>query len=288
MDELITCINGDFLPSHQAMLPVSDRGWRFGDGVFETIRLHQGVPYQWEAHESRLLSGLNALRIAPPSADLKAVARELLQRNRAMSGSLRISISRGVGSRGYLPLFAKANWVMEILPAIDLPAGPLGLWVSNYRRIPLESMPMNEKLAQGVGSTLALMEAQDHDCDDALQLSATGAIACAASGNIGWVKGKQIFTPALTTGCLRGTTRARLMELSTQPFHECTETLETLHTADAVFICNSRLGVWPVSSIHSMDICFPNEHPTIGKLQNLILSDRKQCSQDNHLYWLNK
>lgn len=60
---LYTCINGRFLPENEAMLPVTDRGFRFGDGVFETIRIENGAPYQWALHLQRLKAGVSALRI---------------------------------------------------------------------------------------------------------------------------------------------------------------------------------------------------------------------------------
>ena len=67
--ERITCLNGMFLPADEARIPVTDRGFRFGDGVFETIRLEAGRLYQWPLHLSRMLAGLAALRITPPEVD---------------------------------------------------------------------------------------------------------------------------------------------------------------------------------------------------------------------------
>ena len=80
-EKSITCINGQFMPAGQATINVADRGFRFGDGVFETIRLVEGVPYQWEAHLARLNAGLAALRITPPNADWQAAAHQLIQKN---------------------------------------------------------------------------------------------------------------------------------------------------------------------------------------------------------------
>lgn len=287
MRDLFTCVNGDIVPAANAMLPVADRGLRFGDGVFETLQIHNGVPYQWEAHSERLTAGLAAIRIPPLNVDLQHHVRLLLQRNQAQSGSLRISVTRGVGSHGYLPYPAtpSPNWVIEYLPARPLPDAAFTLYVSNHQRIGLVSLPMGMKLAQGLGSTLALMEAADYGCDEALQLSTAGVICAAASANIFWVKGRSVFTPALSTGCLAGTTRARLMTLSPHPVHESLEDLSTLESAEAVFLTNSRLGVWPVSRIEPVGIAYNTAHPITQELSQLIQRDMELYSEYNQLYW---
>lgn len=287
MHHLFTCVNGNIVPAADAVLPVADRGLRFGDGVFETLQLHHGVPYQWEAHNTRLSAGLAAIRIPPLDADLKHHARALLQHHQAQSGSLRISVTRGIGSHGYLPHPATPtpNWVIEYLPTRALPETAFTLHVSRYHRIGPDSLPTGAKLAQGLGSTLALMEAAEHGCDEALQLSTSGVICAAASANIFWVKGRSIFTPALSTGCLAGTTRARLMAISPYPIHESVEDMATLESAEAVFLTNSRLGVWPVSGIVPAGITYAVAHPVLQELSQLMQRDMDLYCKYNQLYW---
>ena len=285
--QFITCVNGNFLPAEAAALPVADRGTRFGDGVFETMRLKQGIPYQFEQHLQRLAAGLAALRIAPPAVDWQAHARTLIARNAATTGFLRLSVTRGVGSRGYMPLdTARANWVMEYLPETPLPPAPWRLWQSTITRPPLSALPGNHKLAHGIGSTLALLDAQDHACDEALMLTAEGHLSEAASANLFWVHADTLYTPALSTGCLAGTTRAAVMRLSPIRVAEVTASISALAVAETVFITNARLGVWPVISIAPNAWQFGAAHPIIGALQARLEVDRTAYVASTQAAWI--
>lgn len=273
------CLNGQFLNAREASLPVADRGFRFGDGVFETIRLVAGVPYQWALHLHRLEAGLAALRIAPPAVDWASIARELIERNAANEGFLRLAISRGVGSRGYLPeANITPNWVMEYLPPAPLPAQPFTLWCGHATRAPLSALPSNCKLAHGIGSTLALLEARDHGAEEALLLTPEGNLCEAASGNLFWLKGGNLVTPALSTACLAGTTRAAVLRLAPLPVAEVVVPLASLEGAKAVFLSNTRLGVWPVAELLPMGWRFEAAHPLIQEITRRLEADRAAAS----------
>ena len=270
----ITCLNGQFTRDDQAMIALADRGFRFGDGAFETIRLHRGVPYQWALHIARLRAGLAALQIPIREIEWGTFARQVIQRNRAGDGFLRISVSRGVGSRGYLPLPNIApTWAVEYLPPSATATQPYRLWLSDIAKIPPQCLPANHKLAQGINSTLAALDAQTHICDDALQLTLDGCISETSAANIFWVKNDELFTPSLATNCLRGTTRDAMLRLSPAPVHGVQATLPALEMAESVFITNARLGVHAVASLAPMGWNFATNHPLIINLQQRLLDD---------------
>ena len=273
---IITCLNGRFVRADRAAIALSDRGFRFGDGVFETIRLVGGVPYQWELHMARLLSGLAALKITPPEIHWPFYVASLIRKNKAVDGVLRIAVSRGVGSRGYLPHppGMPATWAMEYLPPLDLPLAPYRLWLSSIARIPPQCLPTQYKLAQGMGSTLAALEAVENDCDDALQLTPDGLISEASSGNIFWVRDGQLNTPGLETGCLAGTTRDAVLRLSSIPVHVVADGISRLQGAEAVFLTNTRLGIFPVAEVQPMGWQFHPAHPVVRELQTRLMHDR--------------
>lgn len=268
----VTCINGTFLPAATAVLPVSDRLVRFGDGVFETIRVTAGVPYQWEAHINRLLEGLAALRISPPAnLDWQQAARTMIAQNAMNDGFLRLTVSRGIGSRGYLPdATITPNWLMECLPAVPPPAAALKLWVSSVTRPPLSSLPVNYKIAQGIGSTLALLEAHDHGCDEAILLTPDGKLCEAAGANLFWIAHGKIYTPSLTTGCLAGTTRAAVMRL--MAVEEVVADLGTLHNVDAIFLTSVRLGAWPAHAA-KFKVLDSESHYVLAELNKALAAD---------------
>ena len=282
-----SCLNGAMVLAERAAIPVADRGWRFGDGVFETIRLEHGVPYQWDLHMARLAAGLTALRIAPPVDDWAPFVKALLRRNAATHGYLRLSVSRGVGSRGYAPFppGMPASWVIELLDPLDVPEKPCRLWLSATARIPIQCLPVQHKLAHGIGSTLALLEAQDHGCGEALQLTTEGFLCEAASANIFWIRGGTLFTPALDTGCLSGTTREALLRLSPVPTRAVKMGLGALDKAEAVFLSNCRLGIWPVAELQPSARKFTTHHPLLRQLSNLLKADRARYVAAHRKLW---
>lgn len=266
------------------MLPIADRGFRFGDGVFETIRLIRGVPYQWELHMRRLEAGLAALRIAPPVVDWLTSARTLIKKNDASDGYLRIAVSRGVGSKGYLPdADITANWVIETLPVSTPEKEVCTLWLSSLTRPSPDNFPAQYKLAQGVGSTLALLEARDHGADDALMRSSHGHISEAASGNLFWLKGDTLFTPALTTGCLMGSTRAAIMRLF--EVVEINAGIEDFLSADAAFLCNVRHGIWPIASLMPHAKTYDTRHPRLLEMSAALEADRSAYTTLHVAQW---
>ena len=270
----IACINGQFVADGQASVALADRGFRLGDGAFETIRLEARVPYQWARHTARLREGLAAIHIAMPEVNWLGAAHRLVKENAASDGFIRVSVSRGVGSRGYLPLDSIApTWAMEYIEASPAPSLPYRLWLSEVAKIPSQCLPANYKLANGLNSTLAALDALKNGCDDALQLTLDGNICETASANVFWVKGNDVFTPSLATNCLRGTTRDAVLRLLPS-VHEVEEPLSALEYADAVFITNARLGVQPVATLAPMSWSFNAKHPLIADLQQRLATDR--------------
>lgn len=245
----ILYINGTLLPSDQASLSVDERGFRFGDGVFETIALHGGVPYLLDYHLERLQAGLAVINIHPPAA-LDKVIRETVAANKAKEGIIRVYVSRGIGSQGYLPVAPASapTVVVQLMPPIPLLRSPVKLWLSSYEKISPRALPTQAKLAQGLNATLARIEAREHGCHDAVQLSNTGHISEASSANIFWVKQRKLYTPTLATGALAGVTRRRIMELAGN-VTELDATPDALQHAEEVFLSNATTGITSVEAL---------------------------------------
>lgn len=246
----IAYFNGSYVPLAEVKIPASDRGFRFGDGVFETIRISQHVPYQWELHKNRLQQGLDALRITYSSDGLQQVIETVITKNHIAEGSVRIAISRGGGSRGYLPAGdGEPTIVVEGMTSRpDIPECA-SLWLSAMKKPSVESLPVHAKTAQGLNATLARLEAQDHNTTEALLLNTHDYISEAASGNIFWVKDKILFTPSLVSDCLPGTIRDTVLRLSPYPLQQGLYPLEQLAQADEVFMTNTLWLILPVCSL---------------------------------------
>jgi len=283
-------LNGALTKTSEAAIPIDDRGFRYGDSVFETIAIHNGVPYQFDWHMQRLSGGLKAIKIAFDTAPLKKQCQHLLRINKVKTGILRIQVSRGVGSLGYLSTAKQPIYVIQVnpIPVMNIP--PVALWKSTYQKISAKALPVQYKLGQGLNSILARLEASenegtdDHGCADALLLNEQGHICETSSGNIFWLKNGTLYTPSLACGVLEGSTRHAIMRLSTYLVVETQAPIEALLEADAVFITNV---VWPIIAVGAL---FPglqiwNSTATAEQFRTLLTHDRETYSQKHKSDW---
>lgn len=241
-------LNGLIMPLEEAHISPEDRGFRFGDGVFETIRITRDRPYLLDEHLQRLQEGLDALGIDQSLQHLPLIGAKLVEKNKVTEGVLRICISRGSGSRGYLPIGEQSPTVyITALSMPDEELTPRKLIVSQYRRLSPAILPTHVKHANGLNSVLARLEAEKAGMDEALMLSENGCVSEASSANIFWQKGGAIYTPSLSTGCLNGIMRQRFMAFF--DIIECEAPLDALLTADAAILTNSAYYLVPVASI---------------------------------------
>src|SRR5271170_3741865 len=102
---MLVFFNGQFLPEAQAVVPVNDRGFLLGDGLFETIRVAGGKPFRFAQHLERMTRGAEFLKIKPPFApkELEKFAAQLIEQNKMPDAILRVTLTRGPGVRGYTP-----------------------------------------------------------------------------------------------------------------------------------------------------------------------------------------
>lgn len=284
MDTLPTLsVNGQFVSASQPQIAHTDRSFRFGDGFFQTIAVVSGVPYQWEFHCAQLEKATQLSQIPLPNSLTEWVKALLIHASPSTEGALRITVSRGSGSRGYYPIDCATNVIMEFHPIVfPATASKLRLCVSTYRRFPASYLDGSLKWNIGLNNTLALLEASQQNCDNALQLSYDGMLCEAASANLFWLKNQVLYTPSLYTNCLRGSTREAVMRLSPWPVHEVEKSPETLADAEAVWLSNSRYLIAEVTAITPLGFEYaPIENPLFSLLQ----TDRIQYAQQHHSLW---
>jgi branched-chain amino acid aminotransferase len=244
-----------------------DRGFRYGDGVFETIRIEAGRALAWPKHIERLQAGLDALAIPFDAKTLTEKAKEVWASGGLPSGFLRIAISRGAGSAGYLPTGSTPTVVMECLPPAK-PCESLTLAVSQYEKISPKALPTHVKTAQGLQSTLARMEAKSKGVDDVVLLSASGCVSETSSANLFWLKDGALYTPSLATGALAGVMRASVLEACSMPVHEGAYPLAHMLAAELIFATNVRMGLCPVAQFENQR--FSAAHPALSLVYDAV------------------
>ncbi len=268
---MIVFLNGSFVPEEQATVSVFDRGFVYGDGLFETIWVQDRRPFRWSQHLERLERGADFLGIRVPYSpkDLRRHAATLLEQNQMNDALLRVNLTRGVGPRGYSLKGADSPFlVMTLHPATQIdPANPprWQLATSSHRlptTDPLSSFKTSHKLLQ----ILARAEAEAAGADEALLLNTNGEIAETASANIFWVYRETIYATPSGRGALPGVTRAVVLEICQAlglPTHKKVIKPEAFRNADGIFLALSSLGIVPVSSIDGEPV---SESPMVDRI----------------------
>jgi branched-chain amino acid aminotransferase len=216
---MLVFLNGQFLPEERAVVPVFDRGFLYGDGLFETLRVVNGRPFRWDAHWQRLEQGARFLGISLPfdSGAMRDYACQLIARNELTDALLRIALSRGVGPRGYSPKGAEHPTIIMSLhaaPSLQPTHPPAWRLVTSSFRLPPDERLARFKTCNKLPQILARAEADAAGADEALLLDLSGHVVEGSSSNLFWFDATGLCTPPLTAGILPGVTRAVVMELA--------------------------------------------------------------------------
>ena len=236
------------------VLPASSRAARYGDALFETVRIVRGGPIWWELHRARLLAGADALRLEVDLDALEADIRIILHRNWVVTGLVRIAVSRAGGERGYKPRSRMSDTLLETIESDEIEwKEPLKVRISSYKRPAASALPPGCKLAQGLTSTLAGIEAQESGFEDAILLSEGGFVSEATSANLFWRRDSKLYTPSRECGIVDGIVRQRIIEQRSVEVEQGTYLLEHLLSAEEVFMTNVVIGVRSIGEIVSGD-----------------------------------
>lgn len=255
---MIVYLNGRFVPEEQAVVSVFDRAFQYGDGLFETMLVANGAPFRWRQHLERLARGAAFLDIPIPYDDeqLRAAAAQLVLENKLSSAVLRLTLSRGIGVRGYSPKGADSPVVvMTLHPVANLVPNVLQSWRLKIAGIQL---PANEPLAQfktcnKLPQILARAQAEENGADEALLLNTEGFVIEGASSNLFWISQGVVCTPPLASGVLSGVTRQLVLELCQKlgfSVQERNIARSGLFEAAGVFLSLSTLGVVQGASLN--------------------------------------
>ena len=248
---MIVFYNGEFVPEERALVSVFDRSFLYGDGLFETMRVVNGKPFRWAQHLERLRGGADFLGIKIPFGckALEKFAAELIARNQMPEALLRLTLSRGVGLRGYSPKGAnKPLVVMTLHPVSGAPASGPARWklVTASFRLPAGEKLAQFKTANKLAQVLARAEAEAAGADEALLLNTDGFVVEGASSNLFWIQAGVVCTLPLASGVLAGVTRAVTIEICRElglRLAEAQVPPDELRRAEGVFVTLSTLGV---------------------------------------------
>jgi branched-chain amino acid aminotransferase len=250
------CLNGKMIPAAEPVLLASNRAYRYGDGLFETMRLKYGNIILGKYHFERLFESMALLKYSVPEqldqAQLEHDILELSRLNNCTSGArVRLSVFRGNGS-----LFEPGHHAEYMIECENLDKP----FAFNETGLKIDIYPFAQKSrdvfsglksASYLQSVMAYQFAADHDLDDCILLNSLDEIAETSIANIFMVKNEKIYTPGTGEGCVHGVMRRYLVEVLQDAGFDLEETRitpEQLAEADEVFISNSIKGIQWVGS----------------------------------------
>jgi len=251
-------INNKIVDDKDAKVSVFDRGFLYGDGVFETMRSYNGVVFKLDEHLDRLFNSLKIVKIKIPYSKslLKKQIYKLLKINRLNDAYIRITATRGTGAVGLAKIDCVIPTIVIIVKKFT-PYSPkmykngVSAKIVNCRQN--ENSPVSRiKSISFLNYILARLEAKENGFDDAIMLNSKGAISEATISNVFLVKGKRLITPPLKSGILPGITRRIILKLAAKAGLKPKEEIVTpkaFYNADEVFLTNSLMEVMPVVKV---------------------------------------
>jgi branched-chain amino acid aminotransferase len=240
----LICFNGTMLKESEPVLTITNRGFKYGDGVFETMKLEKGRLHLAPYHFDRLFGSLELLqiRVAFSSAELMEKIEELCAANGCTNRArVRLAVYRSERGEG--------EYCIEALTLAE----EKGLW--NERGWSIDIYPYarkgqdafaNLKTANYLPYVMADRYAAEKGLDEALVLNSHGHLCDASKANLFLIMKKSILTPALHHGCVNGVMRRHVIEEAKKKGYTVKQaevSLEELQSAEEVFLTNALQGI---------------------------------------------
>ena len=247
MHDLIS-FDHQILPADQATIRSVSSAGLYGKGVFTTIAVFGGIPFLWEKHWRRLIADCGRLSIDladRTEENTRAAFDELIDGNGVKDGRARITFFDESSSDKWPNNTGGRTRMLIMTAERRTPPPEFRITVSPYR-VNSASPIAGLKSCNYLEKVHALAEAKGRGFDESVQFNERGKIATASMANLFWLKDDVLFTPALKTGCLAGTTREFILENL-----ECVEietAIDDICSADEIFLTSAGLGITQVSA----------------------------------------
>ena len=274
--------DGRLFEQHEGAIGVNNRGFRYGDGLFETMRIIDGKAPLLSMHLKRMLTYARVLKIdtsnIPDESEMVSSIQKLLEKNEISGGGkLRMTLFRSAGE-GYSPESNLASLLMEAssLPTSQFDYNPKGLVVdlfTEYRK-PLNVLS-NAKTNNSLIYEMAALHAQEKGLDNVILQNDQFNVAEATNANIFLGVNGVLYTPPVNEGCVDGVMRNLLLQIATRSgikVYETTIKPNDLLRADELFLTNGLKGIQWVSAYKSKRY-FNNTSARLNQLLNQYVKE---------------
>ncbi len=269
---------GELIPGDSNFFNHTNRGFRFGDALFEEIRVIHGLPVFWEAHYFRLMAAMRILRMEIPMEFTMEFLQEQLLKTVAANGMdkkpalLRITVFREGGTE----VNSVSAQVSYVIDAVELPGPFYTMGSAPYEVELFKDHTINADMLSNLSTchtllpTLASIYAVENGYSDCLLINVNKQVVGTIYGNLFLVKDNMIKTPPLQDGCTNSVLRKRLIEIveamaSMELMEESISPFE-LQKADELFMVNIRQGIVPITRYRKKEYQQKTAVAVLGKL----------------------
>jgi D-alanine transaminase len=275
----IAYVNGSYVPKSRAVVHIEDRGYQFGDGVYEVCEIHAGALIDEERHLTRLKRSLGELQIAQPLADgaLQIVLREVIRRNRVSDGYIYLQVTRGVAPRDHVfpPKSVRPSLVVTARatdPRKNAATAAAGIAILSQPDIRWKRPDI--KTIGLLANVLARQAAKEKGAQEAWLIDEAGMVREGAASNA-WIidQAGTIITRQIDNAILSGVTRTTLLDLIGREglrLEERSFSLTEAKAAREAFVTGATSLVMPVVSIDGAAVGDGKPGPLARRLRALF------------------
>lgn len=261
MTQQIAYLNGQFLPIEEAQISTQDRGFLFGDGVYEVIPVYAKQLFEFEAHYHRLENSLKATAIANPlsESEWRNILDELIAKHPWQDQFIYLQVTRGVQmQRDHLPV----DCLEPTLYAYTNPLKPVSdvIKQKGIKAITLEDirwLRCDIKAITLLPNVMMKLAAKNQNADDAILIGRDGKANEGTASNLFIVKDGALYTPPKTHKILPGITREVIEKIAHRhhiPVYEQDLTEQDLKTADEIWLSSSTKEALPVCQLNGQPV----------------------------------
>lgn len=276
-------LNDTFLPAEQAKVSVYDRGFLFGDGVYEVIPVYARQPFRLKAHLSRLQNSLDGIHLNNPFDDMQwtQLITQLIEQNEGDNQAVYIQVTRGVAPREHV-------FPEGVKPTIFMMSNPLSAVPESYRKHGIKAITVDDirwqrcdiKAIALLPNTMMRQQAHEHGAGEAI-LIRDGVMTEGSASNSYAVFDGVIYTAAKDNTVLPGITRDFVLELAMEaniPVREESVKADRLTQADEIWISSSTRELLAVTTLDEQPVGHGEPGPLWQKLNELYQRHKLETS----------
>lgn len=275
-------VGGELIDRGLATVDIEDRGYQFGDGVYEVIRVYNGKMFTAKEHLNRLQESAEKISIQIPyqPSELEEMLKGLIEKNGLANGIIYMQFTRGASPRNHAFPHNVAPTFVAYTRKVDRPVSSMQEGIKAILIEDIRWLRCDIKSLNLLGNLLAKQKAVEAGCFEAIQHRGN-IVTEGSSSNVAIVKNGKVITHPANNLILNGITRQKVKQICEQnqiPFEEREFTVEEVLRADEVFLSGTTVEVTPIVEVEKKKISEGTPGEVTKKLQQLIKDEiEKEC-----------